>query len=79
MAQSVRIPVRVKIITERGNKCETCGLYNEHPSFFDLDHVIPIKRGRGHRYYKMKAKDEVIVLCPNCHRLKTISEDGFKK
>lgn len=69
--------IRRTIIAALGHKCAKCGLENDHDSFFDLDHIVAIRQGRGHRRYKLEEIDQYMLLCPNCHRLKTISENGF--
>lgn len=66
---------RLSIIDAFGKKCAKCGVQNDHPSFFDIDHIKP-KRGKDKRYRLSRIKD-YMLLCPNCHRVKTIAEDGF--
>lgn len=71
---------RQRIIKERGFSCEKCGLKNTNYSFFDIDHIIPILRRTNKIekvYLKKGDEDKIMVLCPNCHRLKTIAD--FKK
>jgi len=59
---------RLKIkITKRDNyACQKCGLKNENPSFFDMDHK---DSNRNHN-----SMNNLWLLCPNCHRLKTIED-----
>ncbi len=65
--------------------CKRCGLKNENPSFFDLDHIIPAKTTeatrrksrKGGNIYSLKELGNYQVLCPNCHRLKTIENKDF--
>lgn len=49
-----------------------CGEKSEDPSFFDIDHIHPRHRGgRGKR-------DNLQILCPNCHRRKTLLQARSK-
>ncbi len=63
---------RINFILDRKSKCEKCGLKNRHPSFFEIDHIIPVLTDR--RNVSMYDKSERQLLCPNCHKLKTIEE-----
>lgn len=49
-----------KIKLERGNKCEKCGWKKSN---CDVHHIIPKKDGGTND------EDNLIVLCPNCHRV----------
>ena len=74
--------LRKEAVLERNNRCEECGFYNENPSFFDFDHIIPLRKSRNRsRYHLIKSlwanPPEVKMLCPNCHRIKTI-KDGWR-
>lgn len=62
---------RLEILERLGLKCKKCGLKNENPSFFDIDHIIPLPKNHGPRLIHLK---NLQVLCPNCHRIKTLSE-----
>ena len=42
--------------------CEECGLEHEERSFFEIHHIIPRSKGGGND------GDNLIILCPNCHR-----------
>ena len=69
------------IIEEVNFRCEHCGLHKpDGYSFFDIDHIKPIRR-RGSRWrqgmYKKESRKNLQVLCPNCHRIKTILE-GYR-
>ena len=73
------ISIRQKILYLKGWECQNCRISHDNPSFFDIDHIKP------KRYYKLKPKSSLTlkqlrnlqILCPNCHRLKTI-EEGWK-
>jgi len=69
-----RSSVRYDLITNKKFTCEKCGLKKEGLfSFFDIDHIEPIKRkAAGTTYYSKKDISNYMVLCPNCHRMKTI-------
>lgn len=68
---------RKTVIDFLGKECAKCGMKHENYSFFDIDHIVAIKQGRGRRRYKLSEAAEYMVLCPNCHRLKTLAENGF--
>lgn len=72
---------RFELIKLRRNCCEHCGIKNDNPSFFDIDHIKPIKRTQNNlphnNYYKETEKLNLQVLCPNCHRIKTIINSEF--
>ena len=76
--------IRCELITKAGFKCKKCKIYNDNFSFFDIDH-IKIKKGRfkgKHRYRSQLigvSVSELQVLCPNCHRLKTIGDRDKKR
>lgn len=70
---------KIKILS--GLRCNKCGIEHENHKFFDVDHVIPLRR-RTNKISEHRAKPRLKdyesgllqVLCPNCHRLKTLSE-----
>lgn len=68
---------RVRVIDALGKFCRVCKVSHESYSFFDIDHIIPLRRGRGRRQYRISGIGNYQVLCPNCHRKKTIDENGF--
>ena len=68
---------RREIVRLKGYTCEACSLKNSNPSFFDLDHIKPLRSGRGRRRYRIEDTNNLQLLCPNCHRMKTLEEDGF--
>lgn len=51
--------LRRRILVEAGHRCaiHTC----QHPTT-DLHHIVPWERCREHAY------ENLIALCPNCHR-----------
>ena len=67
-----------KFLIENQNfTCEHCGLKRDNDySFFDIDHKKPLKRGKNNLtrncIYRQKDMENLQVLCPNCHRIKTI-------
>lgn len=62
-------------------RCNACGLGGDDPSFFDFDHVIPRRRlkadGRRspRQSHLFHGNGNLQVLCPNCHRRKSLSEE----
>ena len=73
--------LRAKLIQEAGFKCQKCGLYNTLTGFFDIDHIVqPGSKGwkRNGQWLAEVTNKKAIdpanlqVLCPNCHRIKTI-------
>lgn len=73
---------RVKLIGLKNYSCESCGIKNQNPSFFDVDHIKPILRRTNGlrdsaRFVKKSCVENLQVLCPNCHRLKTIHNKEF--
>ncbi|HJQ83495.1 MAG TPA: HNH endonuclease [Candidatus Binatia bacterium] len=52
--------LRRRVLVEAGHRCaiQTC----RHTADVDLHHIIPWERCREHTY------DNLIALCPNCHR-----------
>lgn len=73
-----RVIARKNFIESKGNKCELCGVYNSNPSFFDIDHITPIRKTKQKREAFPLEVENLInlqILCPNCHRCKTILEN----
>lgn len=70
-----KLKARMFLIQKLGLTCVICGLKSENPSFFDLDHITPERRKHrsGVRYRKSDLV-KLQVLCPNCHRKKTLSD-----
>lgn len=71
---------RVEFIKEHNNKCFVCKIYNDNPSFFDIDHITPVRVTKVSRALPTYYSNLIYqVLCPNCHRLKTIKENNENK
>lgn len=67
-----------RFIESRESKCADCGLRNEDTRFFDIDHIIPIyQSGDKRKQYDYTNTDNLQILCPNCHRIKTMNERGW--
>lgn len=64
--------------------CQTCG-YSLHPVALDFDHVDPATKrfNISHRTDRATLKSLVaeirrcVILCANCHRIKTLKEKQF--
>lgn len=56
-------------------KCQGCGFKNEEfkGSALDIDHKLSVKKFPELRY----ELDNLITLCPNCHRLKSLKEKDY--
>ena len=70
--------LRAQFVIEQGLKCNDCGITNDNPSFFDLDHIIPFRFTNFKTRWFLRDRENLQVLCPNCHRIKCINE-GFAK
>ncbi len=72
--------LRLKAIAALGGKCVRCGI--SEPKILEIDHIIPLRE--GHRRMKNDdlcrriiyedLKENLQLLCANCHRLKTWDE-----
>lgn len=61
-------------LTNVGWTCTKCSLQHPDASFFDLDHVVPsAKLG-----IRSQDRGNLQVLCPNCHRLKSLVDNGHR-
>lgn len=68
--------LRIEFIKSVGSKCMKCGFYCKDSSLFDIDHIIPVFKTKEKRGLPLVYSiDRFQVLCPNCHRLKTIYEN----
>jgi hypothetical protein len=77
--QVIRKSKRKEFISSRGNKCTHCGIEHEDESFFDIDHVVPLfKEGKLRKQYDYSEASNLQVLCPNCHRIKTLKDRGYR-
>jgi 5-methylcytosine-specific restriction endonuclease McrA len=59
-------------------KCKICG-YDKDWRALELDHIIPVKQGRGKLRDKCYDKAQVSnwqILCANCHAIKTFNEQS---
>lgn len=66
---------RKDLIKSFENKCQKCGIFNENHSFFDIDHIVPIFITKNKRkIYQYDDMSNLQILCPNCHRIKTIND-----
>lgn len=55
-----------KKVKERDDfTCKNCGL--REPEIMDVAHIKPIA-GHGQRRYRVEDPNNLITLCPNCHR-----------
>lgn len=77
---------RAKAIEFLGGACQTCGLTHTSQSFFDIDH----KLNNGAAERRLLGPGSILtqvflfperyqLLCPNCHREKTIKDKMFGK
>lgn len=55
-----------------GWTCQHCEIHSDDVRFFDIDHVVPRSKGGPDTY------DNMQVLCPSCHRLKSIADADNK-
>jgi 5-methylcytosine-specific restriction endonuclease McrA len=68
-----------RILNILGRKCNRCNMESNINGFFDIDHIIPRRRKtlKIPSNTKISELGNLQILCPNCHRLKTI-EDNTK-
>ncbi len=52
-----------------GWSCSSCGEFDSHQSFFDIDHIVAKCNGGE------DTVENYQVLCPNCHKRKTLNVD----
>lgn len=77
--QERRTARRRLFIESRGNMCARCGLKHEDFKFFDLDHIVPLNDTKSPRGWRNDNGDNLQVLCPNCHRVKTMQDMEWGK
>lgn len=68
---------REKFIKDRNFTCAYCGLKNNNFAFFDIHHIKSYRHTGKHRKRFIRANENfnnLQLLCPNCHRLKTINK-----
>jgi len=56
---------RNKVLKRDDYTCKNCGL--KEPKIMDVAHLKPIN-GNKNRRYKPQDPNNLITLCPNCHR-----------
>ncbi|MCH7850598.1 MAG: HNH endonuclease [Nanoarchaeota archaeon] len=59
--EKILIQLRRRVLVEAGHRCAipTC----REMSTVDIHHIVPWKEGKEHKY------ENLIALCPNCHRM----------
>ena len=58
-----------RLVLERDNgTCQKCGLH--HPEIMEVDHIKPRRVAPELKYHP----DNLMTLCPNCHRRKTLED-----
>ena len=67
---SISIWDKMKYIKERGEICELCG-YDKYPQILEAHHKTPTSE-RG-----SSEPENIIILCPNCHRLEHYKDRSF--
>lgn len=84
------VRLRNKALKILGGKCVDCGIeeIEENSGLLDFDHIKRSSKKRRTEsssetfrrvvYRGATASDIIQLLCPNCHRLKTIKESEFK-
>jgi 5-methylcytosine-specific restriction endonuclease McrA len=65
---------RNRIIKERGRKCEKCG-WNKK----SISGIVPIQLHHINGIHEDNHRENVILLCPNCHSLVTETKTSYKK
>lgn len=70
---------RKMFVESRGSKCVGCGVTHTDHSFFDIDHINPLyKLEQKRAQYDYSDSENLQLLCPNCHRLKTLRDRGWR-
>lgn len=71
---------RRKLIEENDFTCQRCGIRYEDFHFFDIDHIKPLagkRKGKSNYIPQEVDRANLQVLCPNCHRVKTIENRDY--
>jgi 5-methylcytosine-specific restriction endonuclease McrA len=66
---SIYRKTRLKMLQRDNYTCQKCRLKSSHPSFLEMDH----KDGNN----KNNDPGNLWMLCPNCHKLKTIQNKEY--
>lgn len=64
-----KVFLRKRVLKRDSYTCKNCKLKNKLAGFMDIDHIKP-KSKYPNLKYNMK---NLITLCPNCHRIKTLN------
>jgi 5-methylcytosine-specific restriction protein A len=65
--------LRAEILERYGFRCNRCGIYGNYS--YHVDHIKPFD---GVDDPKRLDENNLQVLCPSCHSIKTVKEDGLK-
>lgn len=74
--------VKRKIFIKLGNKCRQCEIKSDLVGFFDLDHIktrSSLGISKGQIKLRLNEIANLQMLCPNCHRIKTIKDREREK
>lgn len=77
VTESSKKGIRRRIIEDSKFTCSHCHLSKpDNYGFFDVDHIKPVLRQKSgtFNYFKVSDIGKVQVLCPNCHRMKTLED-----
>ena len=74
--------IKIKLQALLGGKCVSCGITDHR--LLDFDHIDPVTKTMLisqslHRSYELLLEEikKCQLLCPNCHRLRTLEQGGF--
>lgn len=70
---------REVLIKEANFSCSACSFTRQNDyRFFDVDHIVPVRdSNKKSRTVTPAERHNLQVLCPNCHRIKTIKNKDF--
>lgn len=54
-----------------GWNCLACSIQHSNFRFFEIDHIIQVNNGGSNQVENLQ------ILCPNCHKKKSLQIDGF--